>query len=215
MRFPPGGALGIRFINRSAKDVFNPSHTQYVGADYFHKWSPRFTGYALASTGTGAPYPARQLYLEGQFLISKGLTLQTGAGASSIPTIGIVRSLKFGATYYRGDGYASLTYTPAWSQALGSTQAFLFSLALGHLGKTTETFYLGTGNEGDVSLENPANPSIVGERETGAALFVKHWVSTGSGFRAGIEGGTLYRPGGRTIYARRAVTVGIFTSLGQ
>lgn len=212
IRFGPTGAFGIGIADRNARGTFSSTHTQNATIDVSHQWSPRFTSYAALGTGSGPPYPSRQAYLQGETLIAKGVTVLTGAGTSFTVGTGQTRSLKFGATYYRGDGYAALTYTPAWSQTLGSMQGYLFSLALGHPGNTTETFYVGTGSEGDISLQNPANTTIIGERETGVAVSVKHWLTPSFGFRVGAEVGRLYRVGGPSIYARRSITLGLFSA---
>lgn len=214
VRLPPDGRLGFEFTNRNSKDTFGPSHTLGASADYYRRWTQRFSSYALVSTASGPPHAARAVYLQGDLAGPHGFVISAGTGVSSLYGIGVYRIVKLGGTYYRGDGYASLTYTTGWSALIGNTQSYLASIAFGHPEHTTETFYWGTGSETDVSLQNPANPSLTGERESGASVVLKHWVNPGAGYHVALEWGTLNRADGTQIFARRAITAGAFMKLG-
>lgn len=214
VRLPPDARLGFEFTNRTTKDTFNPSHTFGASADYFRRWTPRFSSYARISTASGPPAAARSLYLQGDLTGGHGFVASAGAGVSSLYGIGVYRIVKLGGTYYHGDGYASVTYTSGWSPLIGNTQSYLASLALGHPGRTTETFYWGTGSETDISVLNPSNPSLTGERESGSSIAIKHWVNPGAGYHVAFEWGTLNRADGTQIFQRRAITAGAFIKLG-
>jgi YaiO family outer membrane protein len=164
------------------------------------------------SFGSGPPFATTKFYIEGDATVHKGLQVAFGAGDSGAVGLGATRSLHAGATLYKGDGYVSFAYTPGWSQVIGYTQGYTLSMAFGHPGKTTETIFLGTGTESDVSLVNPSNPSIAGERETGATLMIKHWINPRLGYRLGYEYGTLNHAAGGQIYQRNTFDLGVFTN---
>lgn len=215
LRLPPGGDVGFEFSSRSARDSFNPN-TQHYGAidDYYH-WSKDFTSYALFGVGSGPPYASTRGYVEGDLSLSRRFVAELGAGDAATTGLGATRSIHLGSTYYKGDAFISFAYTPAWSQLIGYTQSYLLTVAFGHPGRTTETIYLGTGSESDVSLQNITNPSIVGERETGATLTIRHWVTSHAGYHVGYEYGVLTRGGGGIIYRRNTIDLGLFTAIGR
>lgn len=215
VRLPPGHNFGIELANRTTKDRFRPAHAEYAAVDGRVDWSKHFSTTVLASVASGPPYPARRIAVQADALVHRGTVLSVGGELNSQFGIGIVRTARFGGTYYRGDGYASFMYSSSWSSVLGHMRGYLGSVAFGHPGQTTETLYAGTGSESDVNLQTPANPSLLGERETGASVSVKHWLSHGSGFHAGVGLGTLNRADGSVIYARREVTLGFFTTFGH
>ena len=86
----------------------------------------------------------------------------------------------------------------------------MFTLALGHPQRTVTTLRIGSAGENDVSLITPVNPTIVGEREFGTSVSVKHWVTPVSGFHIDLDYGALDRTNDSRIYTRRGIGLGLF-----
>lgn len=210
---PPSGTTGLHFENRRASDKFNPNTQSQFGVDTYQKLSPALTLYAGAFAGSGAPYFRDRFTAEADVNAGHGFVPFAGGSLGSGYGVGTIRQLTAGTYYYFGDNYASFRYTPVWSQLLGETQGYSVTLALGHPGRTMHTFRAGVGGENDVSLINPQNPSLTGEREFAASFDVKHWISKDSGFHAGVEYGALSKAGGSQIYSRFGGRVGWFFAL--
>lgn len=209
-QLPPDALTGIHLENRHASDRFNPNTEQYVSVDRYQRLSRSGTLYGSASFGSGAPYPQDRFSLEYDAGVGHGVVLFAGGALGNQYGLGSTQQLAIGAYYYFGDSYASFRYAPAWSRTLGSTQGYLFTLALGHPQRTVTTFRIGSAGENDVSLITPVNPTIVGEREFGTSVSVKRWVTPDSGFHIDLDYGALDRTNGTRIYTRRGIGVGYF-----
>lgn len=212
VQMPASGRLGFHFENRRASDRYHPHTAQLLGVDAYVPLSHAWTIYTAAWAGTAAPYPQDRLTLEadakmGRFVPFAGGSLGTGYG------IGATRQLYAGVYYYFGDDYASFRYAPSWSPVLGSTSGYLFSLALGDPGKTTEIVRAGTAGEHDISLVSPVNPTIVGEREFDTSVTLKHWSNATSGYHLDVLYGTLSRARGGRIYSQTGIGAGVFFAL--
>lgn len=213
VQLPPAGATGLHFENRRASDRFNPNTEHEFSIDRSVRLGRGLTGYAAAQFGSGAPYVRDRFAGELDATVGRGLVLFTGGSLGSGYGVGSLSQLSAGAYYYFGDDYLSFRYTPVWSSVLGSMRGYQAALSLGHPQGTTETLRVGTGGEYDVSLISPVNPTLVGERELGASLSVKHWLSAERGFHVDLEYGRLDRTGGRNVYTRTGLGAGFFWSL--
>lgn len=210
VQLPPDALTGIHLENRHASDRFNPNTEQYVTLDRYQHVSRASTLYASASFGSGAPYSRDRFALEYDVGVGHGVVFFAGGALGNQYGLGAAQQLSLGAYYYFGDSYASFRYAPAWSRTLGSTQGYSFTLALGHPQRTVTTFRIGSAGENDVSLITPVNPTIVGEREFGAGISVKHWITPASGFHIDLDYGALDRTNGSRIYTRRGIGLGFF-----
>ena len=210
VRFGPDGSTGIEFINRHASDRFNPNTEQFYQLDNYHTWSKRFTTYASASYGSGAPYFQDRFTVEGDAGIAKGLVLIAGGGIGQQYVLGSAQQVALGTDYYFGDNYLSLRYRPAWSRVLGNTQGYSAALSLGHDGLSTHTIRVGAGGENDASVINIVNPTIVDERTFDVGYSYKHWLDAKRGFHIDLDQGSLDRRNGGEIYHHTDVGVGYF-----
>lgn len=210
VQLPPDALTGIHLENRRASDRFHPNTAESASIDRYQRISRTGTLYGSASFGSAAPYPEDRVALEYDAGVGHGVVLFAGGSLANQYGLGGTQQLALGAYYYFGDSYASFRYAPAWSRALGSTQGYLFTLALGHPKRTVTTFRLGSAGENDVSLITPVNPTIVGEREFGASVSMKRWVTAASGFHIDLDYGTLDRTNGPRIYTRRGIGIGWF-----
>lgn len=210
---PPSGTTGLHFENRHASDKFHPTTESQFGIDTYKKISSALTLYAGAFAGTGAPYFRDRFTAEADVNVGRGFVPFVGGSLGSGYGVGPIGQITAGTYYYFGDDYFAVRYTPTWSKLLGQTQGYSATLALGHPGRTVHTFRIGVGGENDVSLINPDNPSIIGEREFAMGFDVKHWTTKTGGFHAGIEYGALSHAGGAQIYSRIGGRVGVFFEL--
>lgn len=213
VQLPPSAQTGIHFENRRASDLFNPNTEQSLTVDQYLHVTRGITGYASAQFGSGAPYVRDRFTAELDAKAGRPFVIFMGGSLGSGYGVGSLQQLYGGVYYYRGDGYVSFRYSPAWSSVLGSTQGYLLTVALGHPQRTTETFRIGTGGEYDVSLITPVNPTLIGEREFNAGLSVKHWVNPASGYHIDLQYGSLNRTNGPHIYARTGLGAGFFFAL--
>ncbi|MFN2450065.1 MAG: YaiO family outer membrane beta-barrel protein [Candidatus Baltobacteraceae bacterium] len=213
VQLPPDGEVGVHFENRRSADRFNSSTRQLLGLDASRAFSKAITLYAAASFGSGAPYARDRFTLETDVKVGRHWVPFIGGSLGSGYGIGATQQLDAGAFYYFGDDYASFRYMPSWSKLLGAAQGYTFALALGHPGRTTETFRAGTGGESDVSLITPLNPTLIGEREYTTSLSVKHWTGTARGYHIDLLYGTLDRTNAARIYSRISVGAGFFFAL--
>lgn len=213
VQLPPTGDIGVHFENRRASDRFNPSTHQLLGLDAYHSLSRATSVYAAAAFGSGAPYARDRFTLEADVRAGRGWVAFAGGSLGSGYGIGAMQQLYAGAYYYFGDDYASFRYAPSWSSVLGAARGYAFTLALGHPGRTTETLRAGTGGEQDISLITPLNPTIIGEREFGTSISVKHWTGKSSGYHVDLRYGTLDRAQGARIYSRTSLGAGVFFAL--
>lgn len=212
-QLPPSGLTGLHFENRRASDRFNPNTEHAFTVDQYLRISPRTTAYASAQFGSGAPYARDRFTAEIDRAAGHGLVVFTGGSLGSGYGVGSLQQLYGGAYYYFGDDYVSVRYSPSWSSALGSTQGYQLSVALGHPRKTTETFRVGTGGEYDVSLVTPVNPTLIGEREFNSSVSVKHWITAANGYHVDLQYGSLNRTSGSHIYSRVGLGAGFFFAL--
>lgn len=213
VQLPPTGGTGLHFENRRAADRFNPTTEREFSIDRTQQLGRGLTGYAAAQFGSGAPYVRDRFVGELDATVGRGVVLFTGGSLGSGYGVGSLSQLYAGAYYYFGDDYLSFRYTPTWSPVLGSMRGYQAALSLGHPQRTTEIFRIGTGGEYDVSLISPVNPTLVGERELGASVTVKHWLTAERGFHVDLEYGRLDRTGGRNIYTRTGLGAGFFWKL--
>lgn len=213
VQLPPGGNTGLHFENRRASDLYNPNTEHAFTVDRYVRVTHGLTGYAAAQFGSGAPYVRDRFTGELDMNAGHGLVAFAGGSLGSGYSVGTLQQLYGGAYYYFGDQYVSVRYAPSWSSVLGSAQGYSFTLALGHPQRTTETFRIGTGGEYDVSLINPVNPTLIGEREFDTSLSVKHWVSGSSGYHVDLLYGSLGRTSGSRIYTRTGIGGGVFFAL--
>lgn len=213
LQLPPDRRTGIHIENRRASDLYNPNTEFSVSLDRYQPLTRTVAFYASAGFGSGAPFPQDRFYAELDAKAAKSIVLFAGGALGSGYGIGATQQLTAGAYYYFGDDYISVRYAPAWSRTLGNVRGYQAALALGHPGRTTETFRLGSGGENDISLISPINPTIIGEREFGAGASIKHWTSTTSGYHLDLSYGMLGRTGGSRIYSRTSVGVGWFFAL--
>ncbi len=213
VRFGPDGTTGIEVVNRHAGDRFNRNTEQFYQLDNYHTWSKRFTTYAAAAYGSGAPYFQDRFTAEGDLGVAKGFVLVGGASVGQQYVLGSAQQAVLGADYYFGDDYASFRYRPTWSSVLGNTQGYSAAVSLGHDGRSTHTIRIGGGGENDASVINVINPTIIGERTFDVGYSYKHWIDPQRGFHVDLDQGALDRRDGGEIYHHTDVGIGYFFGL--
>jgi len=207
----------VTLVTRADQDRLAPTHGNGVTVDDYHDWGPRFFTYAALGTASGDVLPTRNFYLEGDRKFGPQLDTVMGAGMGVVvnPNGIVQRYLNVGPSFYASGFNVTVRYLQTFTSGRTGTGTAIGTLQAGRTGKTLATLTLLAGDQPPNGFVEPTQSALFGQRALFAGLAVKHWTSGAGGWLAGLEFERLTdRASGNPLYARHALTLGIFRNIG-